>query len=164
MRSEEVELTNICCLYRKSTNEVLVENRLDSTWKGLAFPGGHLEKEEALTDSMVREFKEETGLTLLDPVLKGVKCWYNQGIRHMVFVYLATKYEGTLQSSSEGECFFMKLDDFFVSNNLAPTLKEELDLYFNPECFEADLKEENHQYKTKLFYTKGKNKVMYENN
>lgn len=52
-RSEPVELMNMCVLRRGS--KVLVQDRTDPNWPGVAFPGGHVEKGESLqTPSFVR--------------------------------------------------------------------------------------------------------------
>ena len=55
-RTELVELTNMCMIY--DGDKVLVQNRIKS-WKGIAFPGGHVENHESIVDSVVREIKEE---------------------------------------------------------------------------------------------------------
>ena len=52
-RSEPVELMNMCVLRRGST--VLVQNRPDPNWPGVAFPGGHVEKGESFSDAVIRE-------------------------------------------------------------------------------------------------------------
>lgn len=65
--SEKVILTNMCMVY--NGNKVLVQDRLNRNWKGLAFPGGHVEKHESFTDAVIREVKEETGLTISSPQL-----------------------------------------------------------------------------------------------
>ena len=41
-RSEPVELMNMCVLRRGS--KVLVQDRTDPNWPGVAFPGGHVVK------------------------------------------------------------------------------------------------------------------------
>lgn len=50
---EKVILTNMC-MVSDENGRYLVENRLDPSWPGLAFPGGHLERGESVTDSVVR--------------------------------------------------------------------------------------------------------------
>ena len=70
-RSEPVELMNMCVLRRGS--KVLVQDRTDPNWPGVAFPGGHVEKGESFTDAVIREVQEETGLTISSPRLCGIK-------------------------------------------------------------------------------------------
>ena len=63
------ELTNMCML--SCGGKVLVQNRVDPLWKGITFPGGHVEPGESFTEAVIREFYEETGLTIDKPVLCG---------------------------------------------------------------------------------------------
>ena len=53
-------------------------------------------------DSVIREMKEETGLTILNPRLRGVKQFPIEGGRYIVFLFEATEFEGTLRDSEEG--------------------------------------------------------------
>ena len=46
MRTEQVTLTNMCMVYDDNGN-VLVQDKVDSDWGGLTFPGGHIEKGES---------------------------------------------------------------------------------------------------------------------
>lgn len=57
----KVELTNICMIYDEKNNKVLVQDRIKS-WKGITFPGGHIEYGGGIVESTIREIKEETGL------------------------------------------------------------------------------------------------------
>lgn len=63
MRAEVVTLTNMCMIYDDKGN-VLVQDKVDETWGGLTFPGGHIEKGESFVDSVIREVYGETGLTI----------------------------------------------------------------------------------------------------
>lgn len=73
-RTEIVTLTNMCMVYDNNGN-VLVQNRNNPDWPGITFPGGHVEPGEPFYDSVIREIKEETGLTIKNPQLCGVKDW-----------------------------------------------------------------------------------------
>lgn len=110
-RKTPVELTNMCMIYDHQGN-VLVEEKLVHNSKGLIFPGGHVESNEAVAESMIREIKEETGLTISNLQFCGIKDWIElDGSRYMVFLYKTNTYSGNIQSSSEGEIFWMPLKE-----------------------------------------------------
>ncbi|NLM05826.1 MAG: 8-oxo-dGTP diphosphatase [Tissierellia bacterium] len=128
-RRELVELTNMCMVY--DGNKVLVQNRVSENWAGITFPGGHVEKFESFTDSVIREVFEETGLTIESPQLCGIKNWSNDdGSRYIVLFYKTDKFTGELKSSDEGEVSWVDLDDFHkfnLSNDMKDMLKVFLD-------------------------------------
>lgn len=100
-------LTNMCLLRQGS--KILVQRRTKKDWPGITFPGGHVEKGEGLKDAMIREFYEETGLTLLNPVLRGIEEFKTQGEdRYLIFFYVADAYCGEIRSSEEGEVFWLE--------------------------------------------------------
>ena len=99
-RTENVELTNLCLIRRG--DEILLQNRIKADWRGLALPGGHVEPGESIVDSVIREMKEATGLTVKNPRLRGVKQFPIEGGRYIVFLYEAAEFEGTLRDSVEG--------------------------------------------------------------
>ena len=99
-RVETVELTNLCLIRRG--DEILLQNRVKADWRGLALPGGHVEPGESIVDSVIREIREETGLTVKNPRLRGVKQFPIAGGRYIVFLYEATEFEGELRDSEEG--------------------------------------------------------------
>lgn len=110
-RSTLVELTNMCMIYDNNGN-VLVESKVVGEKQWLIFPGGHVESHESVVDSVIREIKEETGLTISGLEFCGIKDWVeHDGSRYIVFLYKTNKYEGYLQSSIEGEVFWMPLDE-----------------------------------------------------
>lgn len=127
--SEKVILTNMCMVYDK--NKVLVQDRLDKNWKGLTFPGGHVEIHESFTEAVIREVKEETGLTISCPRLCGIKQWpHKEDIRYIVLFYKTDRFEGELKSSSEGEVFWMDLEDFKKAD-LARDMSDMLEIFLD---------------------------------
>lgn len=100
-RTERTELT-VLCLVRRG-DEILLQNRVKDDWHGYALPGGHIEPGESIVGAVVREMKEETGLTVHAPKLCGVKQFPIDGGRYLVFLFLADRFEGTLRSSEEGQ-------------------------------------------------------------
>ena len=74
-------------------------------------PGGKFETGETPLDCIIREYYEETGLTLLNPKLQGISYWKDskEGI---IFIYTADDFEGDLTiNSKEGELEWIKIDD-----------------------------------------------------
>ena len=106
---ETVTLTNMCLI--RDGDRVLVQDRRDPAWPGITFPGGHVEEGEAFTDAVIREVREETGLTIAAPRLVGVKDWFSAGTRYVVLLFRADRFSGTLHSSEEGDVWWESLDE-----------------------------------------------------
>ena len=113
-RTETVELTVLCLIYKD--DQYLLQDRVKDDWKGFALPGGHIEVGESIVDAVIREMKEETGLTVVNPKLCGVKQFpikggnYENG-RYLVFLYKADQFFGDIASSEEGNMHWVKKDD-----------------------------------------------------
>lgn len=106
-RSEAAIFTNMCMI-RDGNGNILVQDRKNPDWPGVTFPGGHVEPGESFVESVIREVREETGLTVENPVLCGTKQFQTlRGERYVVLFYKADRYHGTLQSSDEGEVFWI---------------------------------------------------------
>ena len=100
-RTENVELTTLCMV--TDGDRILLQNRVKEDWQGYTFPGGHVENGESFVDAVIREIKEETGLTIISPKLAGIKQFPIEGGRYIVLLFKATQYEGELHSSEEGK-------------------------------------------------------------
>lgn len=112
-----VELTTLCVIY--NGDDMLVEEKSWHGEDGVVFPGGHVEAGESFREAVIREMQEETGLTIEDPLLCGVKDWYElDGTRYVVLLYKATKFFGNLVSSDEGKVYWMSREEFNKANVL----------------------------------------------
>lgn len=108
-KRESVELTVLCLLHRG--DELLLQDRVKQDWQGLAIPGGHVEPGESVVDAVIRETKEETGLTVLQPRLCGIKQFPIAGGRYLVFLFESDRFEGHLTSSEEGQMRWIRRGD-----------------------------------------------------
>ena len=107
LRNETVVLTNMCMVYDGKGN-ILVQDRLDPGWPGISFPGGHVEPGESFTKAVIREVWEETGLTIENPRLCGLKQFpLEDGTRYIVMLYKTDQFSGQLRSSREGKVFWI---------------------------------------------------------
>lgn len=132
-RTEICELTMLCLIQRG--NEVLLQNRVKKDWAGYTLPGGHVEPGESFVDACVREMQEETGLTVLNPTLCGVKQFPNNGSRYIVFLFKADQFEGELRSSDEGKMEWVSLSKLPEYNTVSD-LKELLDVMLRDDLNE----------------------------
>ena len=125
-REVAVELTNMCVVC--DGTRVLVQDRVGRAWSGITFPGGHVEPGESITASVIREVKEETGLTIESPRLCGIKDWMREdGSRYMVLLFKAEKFSGSLASSREGNVFWAERSQL-PHMNLARSMRETIEV------------------------------------
>ena len=139
-RSEQAIFTNLCMVYDHAGN-ILVEDRIDPDWPGLCFPGGHVEPGESFVEAVIREVYEETGLTIENPRLCGVKQFQTkEDARYVVFFYRTNQYHGKLQGSKEGDVFWLN--------------RKEIDFHSFVEDFEDMLKVFEQDSLNEFFYYK----------
>ena len=129
-RSEKTVLTNMCMIYDDDGN-VLVQDRRDSDWGGITFPGGHVEK----------------GLTIETPQICGIKQWpEDDGSRYIVLFYKTSHFAGELKSSEEGEVYWTKLSRL-KDLPLARGMELMLRVFLEDEVSEYYIYEEDGEWK-----------------
>jgi 8-oxo-dGTP diphosphatase len=127
---QKVELTTMCAVIDKQSNRILFINRKKS-WKGYAFPGGHLEEGESMQECIIREIYEETGLRLRSVNYVGITHFFNteNNKRHIIMNFTSFDYEGhILPHCDEGDIEWVKIEDIY-SLSLAEGMEQRIDLF-----------------------------------
>ncbi|MFC2661854.1 MAG: NUDIX domain-containing protein [Eubacterium sp.] len=104
-RTVEAELTTLC--YIEQDNQYLMMHRVkkahdinEGKWIGV---GGHFFQNESPEDCLLREAREETGLTLTSWKLRGIITFlYADDAAEYMFLYTADGFTGTLTDCNEG--------------------------------------------------------------
>ena len=146
-KTETVELTVLCLIHQGEA--LLLQNRRKKDWQGWTMPGGHVEPGESIVDSVIREMKEETGLTVKNPRLCGIKQFPIEGGRYLVFLFDTEEFEGELISSEEGEMRWI-LRSELKKYPTVEDLEELLDVMLKPELTEFQYLMEGDDWTVKL--------------
>ena len=132
-RTENCELTMLCLIYQG--NRILLQNRVKKDWAGYTLPGGHVEPGESFVDACIREMREETGLTVSNVKLCGLKQFPSGEDRYIVFLFKTDIFEGQLRSSEEGHMEWVELDQLEQYNTVSD-LRELLDVMLRDDLNE----------------------------
>ena len=143
MRTEQVELTVLCLIHNEDS--YLLQDRVKKDWNGYTLPGGHIEPGESIVDAVVREMKEETGLTIKAPRLCGVKQFPIEGGRYIVFLFETDQFEGKVVDSDEGKMHWVKISE--LSNvKLVDDFEELIEVMMNDSLTEFQYVVENDEW------------------
>ena len=147
-RTQKCIITNICMVYKN--DEILVVDRKKKDWPGLTFPGGHVEKDEDFNKSVIREVKEETGLTIRNPILCGIEEFKtDKEDRYIMLYYKTDKFSGKIRSSKEGEVFWINRKDL-NKHKLSLDLKRIMKVMESDELSEIIYYDDNGKWKSKI--------------
>ncbi|MGA7836633.1 MAG: 8-oxo-dGTP diphosphatase [Ignavibacteriaceae bacterium] len=146
-----MKLATLCYVIDEEKNTTLMLHRVkkendyhEGKWNGL---GGKLEQGESPEDCVIREIKEEAGLTIKSPKMHGfitfplfdkVDDWY-------VFIFSSKNFEGKLIDSPEGNLEWIP-NDKLTELNLWDGDKIFLEWLFQDRFFSAKFNYKNGKY------------------
>ena len=126
---------NILCNMIKINrgNDVLVLDKVKKYgWEGLTFPGGHVEKIESITESVIREAKEETNLDIENIKYVGMISWYDidNNDRIVGFLYETDDFSGELiKENIEGTLEFIDYEELKNMDGHSDSMDEIFAIY-----------------------------------
>lgn len=148
---ENIEITTMCALFNEDKSKLLFIDRIKS-WKGYAFPGGHLEEGESIRTCVIREMQEETGVSIIDPEMVGITHFFNPEDKssHIIFNFIADHYEGKVkQKCDEGKLVWVDINHL-DSLPYAEGMELRLDLFLDRGCKEMYVEWSEHSGYTKI--------------
>lgn len=149
----EAELTTLCYIERDGQYLMLHRTKKKNDpskdlWMGV---GGHLEPGESPDDCVLREVKEETGLTLTDYRLRGIVSFSEGDWYEYMFLYSASGFTGELTECSEGDLLWVDKEKAIYE--LTSWEGDKIFLRLMQEdvpCFSLKLHYENHQLQSAI--------------
>lgn len=149
--SYNIEITTMCAILNES--KVLMIHRKKS-WKGWAFPGGHLEDGESVIDCVKREMFEEAGVVLENLIFKGITNIYNtvNHKRHIIYNFECNKYAGKITTHcDEGELRWINISEI-KKLPLAEGMEYRIPLFFKDKMQELYIEWDEEQGYTSVKY------------
>ncbi len=146
-----MKLATLCYIIDKKRDSTLMLHRIkkendyhQGKWNGL---GGKFNKGESPEECAIREIKEESGLTIRNPYLKGFITFPNfDGIDDWyVFVFTIDEFEGKLIDSPEGKLEWIPNNELTLLN-LWEGDKIFLEWVFGDKLFSAKFNYENGKF------------------
>lgn len=135
--------TVLCYLERDNKYLMLLRNKKEKDfnkgkWIGV---GGHVEYNEQADDAMVREVKEETGVTILDYDKRGMIYFIDDDYIMVMHLYTSKSFTGFIHPCDEGTLAWIDKDKIF-----------DLNLWEGDKCFLKEMMEGNSYFEMELYY------------
>lgn len=139
-----MKLTTLCYIEKDNKYLMLYRNKKKNDinqdmWIGV---GGHFEDMETPEECLLREVKEETGLTLISYKLRGIITFLSdESEGEYMFLYTSDEFNGELINCNEGELKWIDKKDIF-----------NLNFWTGDEIFLSLIREETPVFSLKLRY------------
>ena len=108
-----MDKTVLCYIEKDNSYLMLFRNKKKEDinkgkWIGI---GGHLEQNETKEEALLREVKEETGLTLNSFIYRGEILFVNNDFKEVMYLYTSSDYFGEIIECDEGELKWISFKD-----------------------------------------------------
>ena len=108
-----MDKTVLCYIEKDNSYLMLFRNKKKEDinkgkWIGI---GGHLEQNETKEEALLREVKEETGLTLNSFIYRGEILFVNNDFKEVMYLYTSSDYSGEIIECDEGELKWISFKD-----------------------------------------------------
>ncbi|MFT4311387.1 MAG: NUDIX hydrolase [Candidatus Woesearchaeota archaeon] len=144
-----MKLATLCYVEKDEKTLMLFRNKKENDihegkWNGL---GGKFEEGETPEECVIREIKEESGLTIKNPKLKGFITFPGFAKETWrVFVFTANEFEGELITSKEGDLKWIPTKEL-LDLNLNEGDKVFMKWLDKPQFFSAKITYEDKKFK-----------------
>jgi len=136
MRKERFKITPAVYLILIENNKILLTRRYNTGYfdGSYSFPAGHLEKDETLKQAIIREAKEEIGVSLGLLDLELVHAMYRRILNdeRIDFFFTIKKWQGKPKIMEPDKCdeaSWFELDN--LPKNIIPYIKQVIDSFRN---------------------------------
>lgn len=105
------------CFYIKDNKVICLKTKDTNLKPGfIDIPGGKIEDNETMEQAVIREFKEETGLDIINPVHRGViNIVFPKGA-YKLDTFIVDNYSGEMKETEEHIPTLMNIDDVFKND------------------------------------------------
>ena len=108
-----MDKTVLCYIEKDNSYLMLFRNKKKEDinkgkWIGI---GGHLGQNETKEEALLREVKEETGLTLNNFIYRGEILFVNNDFKEVMYLYTSSDYSGEIIECDEGELKWISFKD-----------------------------------------------------
>ncbi|MEX2443680.1 MAG: 8-oxo-dGTP diphosphatase [Alkalispirochaeta sp.] len=102
----------VLCFLRGKNRVLLIRKKRGLGAGKINGPGGKTESGERPVEAAIRETREEVGLEPLDPIHYGtLRFAFTDGYNLEVYIYVASRWHGTLTDTDEAEPFWVAESD-----------------------------------------------------
>lgn len=135
---ERLKLKVAVYLFLIKKDKMLLSRRYNTGWRDgeYSLPAGHLDPNESLVQAMLRESREEIGITLKPENIKLVHTMHRMISSYIDLFFVANEWTGEIINAEPNKCDDLKwflLKD--LPKNIVPSVKQAIEKYQEGNIF-----------------------------